>query len=72
MSRAAISAIENGTIQEIEVRKLVALCAAIGLDIYVGPQRKRPTLQELRAEQRAGKPLLGRLNERVVAAGDRR
>jgi HTH-type transcriptional regulator/antitoxin HipB len=53
MSRATISAIENGTIQEIGVRKLAALCAAIGLDIHVGPQRGRPTLQELRAEQRA-------------------
>jgi HTH-type transcriptional regulator / antitoxin HipB len=55
MSRATISAIENGTIQEIGVRKLAALCAAIGLDIHVGPQRRRPTLQELRAEQRANK-----------------
>jgi HTH-type transcriptional regulator/antitoxin HipB len=55
MSRATISAIENGTIQEIGVRKLAALCAAIGLDIHVGPQRRRPTLHELRAEQRANK-----------------
>jgi len=55
MSRATISAIENGTIQEIGVRKLAALCAAVGLDIHVGPQRRRPTLQELRAEQRANK-----------------
>jgi HTH-type transcriptional regulator/antitoxin HipB len=55
MSRATISAIENGTIQEIGVRKLAALCAAVGLDIHVGPQRSRPTLHELRAEQRASK-----------------
>jgi HTH-type transcriptional regulator / antitoxin HipB len=55
MSRATISAIENGTIQEIGVRKLAALCAAIGLDIHVGPQRRRPTLLELRAEQSANK-----------------
>jgi transcriptional regulator with XRE-family HTH domain len=55
MSRATISAIENGTIQEIGVRKLAALCAAIGLDVHVGPQRTRPTLNELRAEQRANK-----------------
>jgi HTH-type transcriptional regulator / antitoxin HipB len=55
MSRATISAIENGTIQEIGVRKLAALCAAVGLDIHVGTQRRRPTLQELRAEQRANK-----------------
>ena len=55
MSRATITAIENGTIQEIGVRKLAALCAAVGLDIHVGPQRSRPTLHELRAEQRASK-----------------
>ncbi len=55
MSRATISAIENGTIQEIGVRRLAALCAAIGLDIHVGPQRSRPTLQQLRLEQRANK-----------------
>jgi HTH-type transcriptional regulator/antitoxin HipB len=55
MSRATISAIENGTIQEIGVRKLAALCAAIGLDIHVGPHRARPTLQQLRMEQRADK-----------------
>lgn len=55
MSRATISAIETGAIQEIGVRKLAALCAAVGLDIHVGPQRRRPTLQELRAEHRANK-----------------
>ncbi len=53
MSRATISAIENGTIQEIGVRKFAALCAALGLDVHVGPQRQRPTLQELRRQQRA-------------------
>jgi transcriptional regulator with XRE-family HTH domain len=55
MSRATISAIENGTVQEVGVRKLAALCAAVGLDIHVGPQRSRPTLQQLRMEQRANK-----------------
>jgi transcriptional regulator with XRE-family HTH domain len=55
MSRATISGIENGTVQEIGVRKLAALCAAVGLDIHVGPQSRRPTLQDLRAEQRASK-----------------
>jgi transcriptional regulator with XRE-family HTH domain len=54
MSRATISAIENGTVAEIGVRKLEALCRAVGLDIFVGPRARRPTLQELRAERRAG------------------
>jgi len=55
MSRATISAIENGTIIEIGVRKLAALCAAVGLDIYVGPRQQRPTLDQLRAEQSASR-----------------
>lgn len=55
MSRATISAIENGTVTEIGVRKLAALCAAVGLDIYVAPRQQRPTLEQLRAEQSAAK-----------------
>jgi HTH-type transcriptional regulator/antitoxin HipB len=52
MSRATISAIENGTVSEIGVRKLMALCAALGLSIHVSVPNKRPTLFELRAENR--------------------
>jgi len=54
MSRATISGIENGTVQEIGVRKLIALCASVGLELTVRPKGRRPTLQDLRAEQRAG------------------
>jgi transcriptional regulator with XRE-family HTH domain len=54
MSRATISGIENGTVREIGVRKLIALCAALGLELIVRPKGRRPTLQELRAEQRGG------------------
>lgn len=53
MSRATISALENGTIAEIGARKLDTLCEALGLSLYVGPKRKRPTLRELREEHRA-------------------
>jgi HTH-type transcriptional regulator/antitoxin HipB len=53
MSRATISGIENGTVKEIGVRKLIALCASIGLELTVRTKGRRPTLQELRAEQRA-------------------
>ena len=53
MSRATISAIENGTIAEIGVRKLMALAAALGLELALGPRSRRPTLAELRAEHRA-------------------
>lgn len=52
MSRATISGIENGTINEIGVRKLIALCAAFGLELTATPRSRRPTLQELREEQR--------------------
>jgi transcriptional regulator with XRE-family HTH domain len=54
MSRATISGIENGTVREIGVRKLIALCASVGFELTVRPKGRRPTLQELRAEQRAG------------------
>lgn len=53
MSRATISAIENGTVSEIGVRKLMALCAALGLSIQVSSFENRPTLFELREENRA-------------------
>ena len=55
MSRATISGIENGTIGEIGVRKVLALCAAVGLELSAQSQRARPTLGELRQEQRAAK-----------------
>lgn len=55
MSRATISGIENGTIHEIGVRKVLALCAALGLELSANPRRTRPTLQELKEEQRAQK-----------------
>lgn len=52
MSRATLSAIENGTVVEVGVRKLDAVCRAVGLDLFVAPRRRRPTLEELRAERR--------------------
>jgi HTH-type transcriptional regulator / antitoxin HipB len=55
MSRATISAIENGTVSEIGVRKLMALCAALGLSMHVSAAEKRPTLFELREENRGFK-----------------
>ena len=53
MSRATVSAIENGTVNEIGVRKLMALCASVGLVLNVVSRGRRPTLPELREEQRA-------------------
>jgi HTH-type transcriptional regulator / antitoxin HipB len=52
MSRATISAIENGTVGEIGIRKVMALCTLLGLEIEVVARRSRPTLTELRNEAR--------------------
>jgi hypothetical protein len=46
-----ISGIERGTVNEIGVRKLMAVCAALGLELNVAAH-VRPTLQELRNEAR--------------------
>jgi len=53
MSRATISAIENGTVGEIGVRKLMALATALGLELFLEARRDRPTLEQLREERRA-------------------
>jgi transcriptional regulator with XRE-family HTH domain len=48
MSRATISGIETGKIREVGIRKVMALCATLGLELSVGLRRAYPTLQELR------------------------
>jgi predicted XRE-type DNA-binding protein len=52
MSRATISALERGRCQEIGFNKLSAMLELVGLEITVGPRRKRPTIDDLRAEHR--------------------
>jgi HTH-type transcriptional regulator / antitoxin HipB len=51
MSRATISAIENGTVGEIGIRKVMALATALGLELFLEARRDRPTLQQLREER---------------------
>jgi len=53
MSRATISALENGRCDEIGFAKLAALFEVLGLQITVGPRKTRPTLDDLRAERRS-------------------
>lgn len=53
MSRATISGIENGTVREVGIRKVLAVCAALDLELFAAPCGRRPTLQELREEHRA-------------------
>ncbi len=47
MSRATLSAIENGTVPEIGIRKILSLCDALGLELISQSKSKRPTLQQL-------------------------
>lgn len=51
MSRATISGIENGTVSEIGIRKILSLCVALGLELLAQEKTKRPTLQQLMKEQ---------------------
>jgi transcriptional regulator with XRE-family HTH domain len=51
MSRATVSDLENGTIKELGVRKLVRLCQRLGLDLYLA-EKRRPTLHEAYEENR--------------------
>lgn len=50
MSRTTIGQIENGTIREIGVRKLIRLLEYLGLELRTRPAGKPPTLEELREE----------------------
>ena len=50
MSRATISQIESGTVQEIGVRKLIRILDYLGLELRVRPAGIPPTLEELRKE----------------------
>ena len=56
ISRKTLSSLETGKINELGVRKLIALCTLFDLQLTVGPNAPRtyPTLQELRAQQ--GRP----------------
>jgi HTH-type transcriptional regulator / antitoxin HipB len=51
MSRATISGIENGTVSEIGIRKVLSVCAALGLELVAQEKTRRPTLQQLLKEQ---------------------
>ena len=53
MSRATISAVENGTFTELGARKLAAVCAALGLEISVSARSPYPTYQQLKAARDA-------------------
>lgn len=52
MSRATISNLENGKALELGLRKAMALCATLGLEIQVKEVARRPTLRDLLAEEK--------------------
>lgn len=51
MSRTTIGQIENGTVQEIGVRKLSRVLEYLGLELRARPAGHPPTLEELREEE---------------------
>lgn len=51
MSRATISQIESGTVQEIGIRKLIRILEYLDLELRVRPAGAPPTLDELRGEK---------------------
>ncbi len=50
MSRTTVGQIENGTVKDIGVRKLVRILDYLGLTLRVRPAGAPPTLEELREE----------------------
>lgn len=66
MSRATISRIENGTIEELGVRKLAQLCDRLGLEISVHPRRPL-TLHEAYEKNRAERRVALRETDEVLA-----
>lgn len=51
MSRTTIGQIENGTVQEVGVRKLIRVLEHLGLELRVRLAGSPPTLDELREER---------------------
>ena len=51
MSRTTIGQIENGSVQEVGVRKLIRLLEFLGLELRVRPAGQPPTLEDLREEE---------------------
>ena len=54
VSRSTVIRLENGSIDELGLRKLIAICTHLGLTIDITPIKpKRPTLETLVKEQKA-------------------
>lgn len=51
MSRATLSNLENGKLPELGLRKVMAICSTMGLEVVVKEAAPRPTLRDLVAER---------------------
>lgn len=51
MSRVTLSRFENGKLPEIGIRKVMTICATLGLELTIKDASQRPTLQELITER---------------------
>lgn len=49
IGRTSLSQLENGTIGEIGVRKILRVCAVLGLALQIMPEGRLPTLDDLLA-----------------------
>ncbi len=47
IGRATLSRIENGTIEEIGIRKIMRLCEFLGVTLAITPEDMPPTLDDL-------------------------
>ncbi|MDD3265593.1 MAG: helix-turn-helix transcriptional regulator [Burkholderiales bacterium] len=51
ISRVTLSQIENASVNEIGINKIILLCELLGLEIIAKPKNIRPTLQDLIKER---------------------
>lgn len=51
MSRVTLSHLENGKLQELGIRKVLAICATLRLELFLKEASPRPTLRDLMAER---------------------
>ncbi|MDP2646095.1 MAG: helix-turn-helix transcriptional regulator [Desulfobacterales bacterium] len=50
IGRSTLSQIENGSVSEIGIRKIIRLLDYLGLELITRPRGAPPTLEELRQE----------------------
>lgn len=51
LGRTTLSLIENGTINEIGINKIITLCELLSMEVIIKEKSSRPTLQQLLAEK---------------------